>query len=120
MTYLTVLPLPVPRAPLPPGTAPAPLRPDGRYGCGVCGDRRRRHRGIYHGSGYRGGNTTPSGKEVLVASVQVTAMSSPAAVLARRRHRRRRSTSRDLLRGVRVEKNRVRRAGVRVESRKSS
>jgi len=119
MTYLTVVLLPVHHAPLPPDTSPAPLRPDGRCGCGVC-DGRRRHRGIYRGSGYRGGDPTPAVVEVLVASVQVTAVSSPAAVLARRRQRRRRSTSRDLLRGVRVDKNHVRRVGVRVESRKSS
>jgi len=62
---------------------PASLRPDGRYGCGVCGGRHR-HRDIYRGSGNCGGNPTPSGGEVLVASVQVTTMSSPAAVLARR------------------------------------
>lgn len=60
MTYSTVLLLPVPRAPLPSDTTPTPLRPDGRYGCGVCGDRRR-HRGIYRGSGNRGSNLTPSG-----------------------------------------------------------
>jgi len=119
MTYLTVLLLPVSRAPLPSNTSPAPLRPDGRYGCGVCGGRRR-HRGIYRGFGYRDGNPTPSVEEVKVASVQVTTVSSPAVVLARRGQRRRRSTSRDLLRELRVEKNHVRRVGVWVESRKSS